>query len=1216
MFWQIFSFELAYRVRRPATYIYFLIFFLFGLLVTATGNSPASEKVFHNAPVNIADINVYFSMIMMLVCSAIMGVPLYRDIEHGTKSWYLSYPISKAGYFWGRYLGSFLFVLFIGLSLSAGMFIGTLIGPPLGWVPTERIGPNRWWYYIQPYLTMAVPNLFLASSIFFGLVAYFRDVKVIYTGSILLFIAYLLASFLTRDIDNRDLVKLLDPFATNTFSLETRYYTPAEQNSMVVPIKGLFLANRLIWMGVALTILLFTYFRFSFERFFGGAKSEKRAKPVEEASTGANTALPEVSISFGLSHYRRIMFNLGRIEFLQIIRDNYFKAILCGALVFLLIDFWIGETMFGVAPYPLTVNLMTYKNYDYVLFIFIIIIFYTGEAVHREKTSGFNLINDALPAPSWVVYGAKLIGLGVLAFFLAVIPMAAGVLVQVLKGYFDFNVKVYFTELFLISFVQYLQIVLLSFVVHVLVNNKFAGHAVGLLIWIVMFLLRTFAEMNYNLFFYSYTPEYIWSDMDGINSMVPGVFWFNLYWLLFGLVLLILAAVAYPRGVAQGWQARFKLFRQQFNGRYVWFFSLFLLAFIGVGAYNYYNVSILNNYLSPKEVELRQVAYEKQLKRFEDLAQPKVTALLLNADIFPDQRKVQVRGELVLVNKTDSVINSLHLNGTGLTSYDVTYNGQMLQADYPLIHSRGKFNLFRSRQDTSKYRIYALDKPLQPGDTALLLVNSTIAHEGFTNAMSGTDILRNGTFYAGGLPTLGYDSDAELGSDEKRKKNKLPEKIDEYPSYDDKKGRSTMLFNDDADLVSMDITVSTAAGQTAVAPGSLVKQWESDGRHYFRYVQESPPVDLFFDVVSANYATKHDHAVLPSGKKIPLEIYYHKPHDTNLGRFLTAYKDGLFYFSQQYGDFQFPQMRLLEFPKYRTFAQSFPNTVSYSEAFGFTTDFSDPNAFDYAYFVTAHELAHQWWGHQVVPNRTKGSNLISEALAEYTALILTERKYGKDNMRRFLKDELDKYLRGRSNEAKKENVFIDCNRAYQWYYKGSLILYGLQDLIGLDTLNRALREFREEFAFREEPPFAGSHDLYAAIEKHVPDSFKYYLEDTWKKITLYDNKVTDVKVVPEKAKDEFTVIVKVYTQKYYADEKGNETVAKTMNDYMDVGIFAAETSDSTGRRQTNPLYLKKHRLKAGEHTLEIKVKGKPVKVGIDPYVKLVDRISDDNIKDI
>ncbi|NMH26789.1 ABC transporter permease/M1 family aminopeptidase [Flavobacterium silvaticum] len=1215
MFKEIFLFEIKYRSKRAATWLYYAAFLILGFLSVSQGWTPATEKVHHNSPFIIADCNVFFSMMMMLVCSAIMGVPLYRDIEHGTKNYYLSYPITKPGYFWGRFFGSFVFVLLIGTSISLGCYLGSLVGPIFDWVPAERIGENHWDYYIQPFLTMAVPNLFLASAIFFGLVAFFRDVKVIYTGSILLLIGYLLANFLTRDLDNRELVKILDPFAMNTLALESRFYTPVERNTLLVPVQGAFLVNRLLWSGVAFVILMATYFGFSFKRFFGGSSKKQRHVEVEETIADYGAPIPKVAIHFAKSYYRKIMFSLAKIELLNILRDNYFKAILLGGVVFLFVDFWIGNTTFGVSALPLTVNLMQYKNYDYVLFIFIIIIFYTGETVHRDKSTGFALINDALPTPDWVLYGSKLLGLTGLAFFLAIVPLFAGVIVQVLKGYFEFRFDVYFIELCLISFVQYLQIVMLSFAVHVLVNNKFAGHGIGLIIWIVMFLLRNVGEMGYNLFFYSYAPGYMWSDMDGINSMWKGVFFFNLYWMLFGALLLVIAAAFYTRGVFSGRKERFRSAKSKYNGRLKMMTAIFLLGFLLTGAYNYYNVSVLNNYLTSEEARERQAEYEKKLKKYEALPQPKVNHLYADIAIYPKERRVHTSARIELENKTDKPISDLHLNGEGLERFSVKINGKLLtNISYPLIYKRGKFNFLRPANDTAKYRIYHLDKPLMPGEKMIANVESDNVNKGFTNDMSGTDILSNGTFFAGGLPSMGYDPNGELFSDEKRKKYKLKPKDEELPPYTDAVGVKTLLFNDDADFVTMEFTVSTDKGQIPIAPGKEIKRWEKDGRVYINYAQTTPKVDLFFDVISARYEVLKKPFQLQGAQKVGIELYYHKTHNTNLDRFLKSYEDGLTWFSKWYGNYQFDQLRLLEFPKYRSFAQSFPNTVSYSESFGYTADFK-PDDFDYGYYVTAHELAHQWWGHQVTPNRTLGSNLISEALAEYTALILSEKRYGKDNMKRFLKQELDDYLRGRANESKKENVFIDCNRPYQWYNKGSLILYGLRDLIGEDTLNKALKEFRDQFAFKETPPFAGSHDLYNAIDKHVPDSLKYYLQDTWKKITLYENKVLDVKVTPGKG-DEKIVTLTVSTRKMYADAKGEEKPAASMDDYIDIGVFAPETTDKDGRKKVNVLYLQKHKLKAGTHKITVKVKGEVTKAGIDPLIKLIDRIPDDNIKDL
>jgi hypothetical protein len=290
--------------------------------------------------------------------------------------------------------------------------------------------------------------------------------------------------------------------------------------------------------------------------------------------------------------------------------------------------------------------------------------------------------------------------------------------------------------------------------------------------------------------------------------------------------------------------------------------------------------------------------------------------------------------------------------------------------------------------------------------------------------------------------------------------------------------------------------------------------------------------------------------------------------------------------------------------------------VPFSESFGWVADFSDPNSFDYVYFVTAHELAHQWWGHQVPPNYTRGSNLISEALAEYSALILTERAYGRDNMKRFLKDELDRYLSGRSGESKKENAFINADRGYIWYQKGALVLYALRDYIGDDKMDAALKDFVAEFGLKETPPFAGSSDLLRHLTKYTPDSMHYFLDDTWHKITLYENKAKEAKA-EKVGDDEYLVTFTLNSQKVYADSLGRETPAVYEGDFVDVGVFAAEDKDENGRNRTNPLYIQKHKIKPGETTLQIRVKGGvPTKAGIDPYNKLVDRIPDDNVLNV
>ncbi|MFT7035226.1 MAG: ABC-2 type transport system permease protein [Cyclobacteriaceae bacterium] len=1207
MFLNIFIFELRYRFGRPATYIYFAMLLVVATLLIGFGNTPASEKVYHNAPIVIANLQLLISLFGILIASAVMGVPIYRDLEHKTGTFMFSFPITKFPYFMGRFWGSFVTLLFISLGSLIGIYLGSLLGPLFG-TDAARYGPNLLLNYIHPWLTLTVPNLWFASALFFALIIFTRNIKSIYSGGIVVFIIYLLTNFLSQDIENKTLVEILDPFGLNTFSFQTRYLTPFERNSFILPLAGNLLINRLLWTGVGVVFLLSAYYRFSFTYFFQAVQKKSKKSNEKESIPVIKKFL--VKANFDEKYQWKSFLTMTRIEVQNILKDVYFRSILLGGTIFLILDFWIGNTLFSVSNLPTTSFLMEFKTFDYNIFVFIIIVFFTGETLHRDKASGYSVINDTFPVKDGSVIASKFFGMGFVCLLLTTLPIVVGLIVQTLKGYFNYEIGIYLVDSYLIVLPDYLQMVMLVFAAHLLVNSKFAGHAAAIGVWLVMIILRSFAGFNFNLFFFSYKPDYRWSDMNGLGHFGEPLFWFNIYWTAIGLFLILFFTIFYSRGTDSSLKSRVQTAKGKLGKKTALISYAFLLIGLACGGYIFKSVVYDNSYTTSDEGELRQVAYEKQLKQFEFMAQPKATKVNLKADLYPMERDAYFEADVQMVNKTNEPIDSVHFNSTSLTDFTILYQGNELPYRFPLVYEPRKFQVFGKKAETEWYKITALPETLMPGDTLDLVVKSKVINKAFPNSGFGRELIYNGSFIAGGLPEIGYSAGGELNSDEKRREYELPEKPEDLPPHDDPYGRNTLLFADDADLIQFEATVSTISSQIAIAPGYLQKEWEKDGRRYFHYIQDTP-IQAFFSVLSADYEVFRDKTTLPSGQEIDIEIYYQKGHEYNLDRFVNSYKDGLTYFSETYGPFQFRQMRLLEFPRYAGFAQSFPNTVPFAESFGWVADFSDPNSFDYVYYVTAHELAHQWWGHQITPNYTRGSNLTSESLAEFSALILSERKYGKENMKRFLKDELDKYLRGRSREAKKENVFINCNRQYQWYNKGSLILYGLRDLIGEKAIDSALFNFNQEFGLRQAPPFPGSSDLYRHLAAKTPDSLMYYLDDTWNKITLYNNKAEEV-TAEKVGEEEYDVTIKFTSQKLYADGAGMETPAEYTGDYIDVGIFASEDKDENGKDRVNPLYLQKHKIKPGETSLTIRVKGEPEKAGIDPLNKLIDRIPDDN----
>ena len=1205
MFKEIFLFEIKYRLKRPATWAYFGILLIFGLIFSIGGNGPASEKVFVNSPVAIATMLSTISIFGIMLSSAIMGVPVYRDIEHKTENYYFSYPVTEKGYLLGRFLGSMSVLFLVSLGLHVGLIIGFAIGPFAGYVEADRFTDLNLWYYIQPTITLYWTNFFFAGCIFFALVTLTKKVMLAYAGGAILFITYLITLTLTQDIENKDLVSLLDPFGLGTYQNIIQYWTPEEQNSQTVPFSGMLIWNRLIWVGLGLIAFFYTLFRFNFQRFLNKNYSSKKKNDNLDApkASAALTKIPKVSKVFSSSLNFKLLFHLAFMELKNIVRDNFFKAILIAAVLFLFFDGWFGSPMYGTPSLPLTIYMLEVKSFTYIILIFILIVFMTGEVLHRERNVNYDQIFGSLPIPNKIVYGSKFLALVMISFILVNLVLVSGVLNQVLNGYFNFEFDLYLIDLYLIEFPKYITFIMLAFFVHSLVTKKFMGHVIAIAIWLLLFGLNSLADINNNLYLYSYSPSYTLSDMNGFGHFGEALFWFRTYWLACGAVLTIIGYLFWKRGTDSGFNARWNLAKERLNFKTISSMVVLLIVFFGAGAFINHNTKTINKYRTNDEGTIGRANYEKTLGKYDKIAQPKIIDVKVLADLVPEERSATIQTNFIMVNKSNEVIDSLHLNwgAEGLLKQEVI--------SFTL---NGKAPKLGKRYDDYGYEIYAFDKPLQPKDTILMELKVAAYYKGFPNEGSGSDIVYNGTFLNNNFfPSFGYNSQGELSSDQDRKKHKLPIKDYSLPVQTDPWGTNNLLFNDDADFITFEGTVSTAPDQIAIMPGKLQKEWEENGRKYYTYKMNGE-LDFFYNISSARYAVHREIWTGKSGEKVNIEIFHHPTHTYNLDRFIKGVKHSMDYFSENYGAYQYTQMRILEFPRYSTFAQSFPNTVPFAESFGWVGDFSDPNDLDYVYTVTAHEVAHQWWGHQVSPSATRGANQISESMAEYSSLMVMKREYGVDAMQDFLKNELDSYLRSRANESKFEKTLLDNDsQSYVWYRKGGLILYGLQDLIGEKKLNEGFKEYTTAAKFRE-APFTTTIEWYDYIKQVTPDSLQYYLEDSFEKITLYSNKVTKA-TYKKMADDKFEVTINVESAKNHFDGNGKLLEESNKPNLLDIAIFNENSKNSQGMMIKSPLLIEKVWVQPGSSSFTYITNKLPVKAGIDPYNKMIDRVPDDNL---
>ena len=283
--------------------------------------------------------------------------------------------------------------------------------------------------------------------------------------------------------------------------------------------------------------------------------------------------------------------------------------------------------------------------------------------------------------------------------------------------------------------------------------------------------------------------------------------------------------------------------------------------------------------------------------------------------------------------------------------------------------------------------------------------------------------------------------------------------------------------------------------------------------------------------------------------------------------------------------------------------------MPYSEQIGFITDLRDPENIDPVYYVTAHEVAHQWWGHQVGTANVQGSAVIPETLAQYSALRVMERKYGEVKLRKFLKYELDRYLRDRGNERVEEMPLLRAeNQGYIHYRKGSVVMMSLKDRLGVEVLDQNLKNFLQEFQYKQ-TPYPTTLDLVRHLKAGVNAQDQAFIDDLFVNITLFDLRLKDVKR-EELPDGQLKLSLTIHAAKLTADGKGVET-EQPLSELIDIGVFDQDPDDFS--KQPKQLYFQKHLLKSGENKLEIIVSKDAKYVGVDPLIKLIDRDAADNI---
>ena len=1186
MFGKVAAFELRYQLRQPVFWVVALVFFLFVFGATASDNVHIgdSANVHKNSPAAIAQIHLIATVFYMFVTTAFVANVIVRDEETGFGPIIRSTRIGKFDYLFGRYLGAIAAAALAFLAVP----LAIMIGAAMPWQDPDVIGPFRPGDYLFAYVVLALPGILLTGAAFFALATVTRSMMATYLGVVAFLVAWLVAAVLADKPGLENGTALLEPFGASAYGMATRYWTAAERNALTPALTGLLLWNRLLVLAAGGALLALAYGLYRFDS--PAPRSSRRARLQRTAEAAAPApATVRARPEFGLRTALAQLLARTRLDMGQVFLSPAFLVLLVLGLINSVASLWLVDQTYGVDIHPVTRVMIGQLNGAFTIFPIIIAIYYAGELVWRERDRRTHEIVDASPLPDWAFVGPKVLAITLVLVATLLVSVLAAMLVQAIKGGAAIELDKYLAWYVAPNAVDVFLIAALAVFLQAVSPHKFVGWAL-MVVYIVAMIVLPGLGLEHALYRYGQPPDTPLSDMNGQGRFWIGPAWIRLYWTAFALVLLVLAFGLWRRGTETRLSPRLRRLPRRLHGPAGVIAAVALAVVVASGVWIFVNTTVWNPYRSRLDNERWQADFEKTLLRFEATPQPRIVDVRLDVDIRPHAPRLTTRGFYVLENRTDAPLREIH----------VRFPRDLVMRSLSIEGARPKITY-----DRFNYRIFTFDTPMKPGERRKMAFETVLTQRGFTNGRDQTKVVDNGTFANDRdiAPTLGMDRQGLLTDRRKRAKYGLPREL-RAPQLGTPGADRFNYLGHDSDWVTASIRVATDADQIPIAPGYRVEDRTAGGRRAAEFRTEAP-ILRFFSIQSARYATRSE-----TYKGVALTVFYDPQHPWNVERMVTAMKASLDYDQANFSPYQFRQLRFLEFPDYAKFAQSFANTIPWSEGLGFIADLpKDSSGIDYVTYVGAHEIGHQWWAHQIVGADEQGATALSETLAQYSALMVMKHMYGPDMIRRFLKFELDRYLRARGGDPLPEQPLARVeDQDYIHYRKGSLVMYRLQDELGEAAVNRALRRLLARYAFKG-PPYPTSLDLVAALRAEAPADKQGLITDLFEKITLYDLRTTAARV-KKRPDGRWDVTLTVSARKLYADGKGKETQAR-FDEPVDVGVFLAEPGKA-GFDAKKVISIQRMPVRSGVQTLHLVTDRPPKFAGVDPYNKLIDRNAEDN----
>ncbi len=1037
-------------------------------IIRSVDTSVGTEKSFVNSEFQLAFVLALMCFLMLgLFVAIIAGTPVLRDSQYRVGEIIHATPLRPSEYIWGKYLAALATCLVAVLLFLLTLILLTDIIPNPA--AAEFHGPFKMRNYFLPALVFMVPAILFVSSIALAISVYTRRAFLVYLFPVLMLILAMNFLYKWYPADPTStatyLMQCADPsgfrWLKQTWLIVDRgvsFY-----NSSPIHYDAGFLLGRLIYVPLAIGFVILSAYRFAkkFARI-----PDRRVRVIQEATPAVATAayLPPKALPDVLRKTAGIVKQIAgviRFELKELLSQPWLLVVIgIIAIILLMPDRGARGELHVLTRY--TSGLMAVNTFtSLTMMLCFFLMFTTADSLHRETTTGLSPLYFSTPAHT----AAIVVGKTLANFCVAIITMAvcfifvAIFLIQKNEAPFQFAPFLYtWIYLMLPTFLFWCAFVAAAYSI---TRSRTASYALGIALLFITGWAVFNGKMNW-VTHWSLAESLVWTDFGVFELDRKALILNRLFYFSITIVLLVIAVWKFPRRSLDP-------HRHSRSSKSTTLFILktaaVLVIPVALGITLW--MTIENGFQGTRAENAEKDYWRRNVATFWNAPLPDRTFIDIDMKLEPPQRSFHMNGSYEMINSQTIPLYRIPLTGVGYWSnLKWTLDGKP-----------------HTPENRSGMFVFNFDPPLQPQQKVTIgFTYDGVMLPGVSRSGGSLDLgeflLDCGTALTGRnpwfVPVLGFVE--TIGIDEENRY----EPRDPGPKYYEGITEAGI----DRSLLNTRIRLDVPQDYIATSMGVLKNEEVKNGRRILLWESDYPL--RVFNVVAGRWTHK-------DGKSS--RIYYLPAHPYNIDTMLSGLDGARKYYSEWFGPYVWRDLRMNEFPALALYARGNPTNIFFSEGIGFLTkDHMEQDIFFglSAFAITAHESAHQWWGHMLAPGNGPGGILLAEGMANFSTLCLLEQMKG-DRERQVSAQFMEQtYGEQRFVTSEHSLAYTTQSRPADTtviYDKGGWVFWMMRNLMGRDAMYAGLRSFITKYHRGPDHPVI--EDFVAHMRSYASDPAAY-----------------------------------------------------------------------------------------------------------------------------